>query len=426
MCVDFLRLKESPGAGAKPAAPEAIIRHWNAGALYVPFTRVLKIRAKSVSICLVSIVAGALFETSHGAAAPRGAATADPQPETVFSWRQDRCDDSQYPDAPARAYRDADGQVHLFATHYDNRAMVGPALDRVRIDCRSTYAAPRSDDPAAFDDRVWLTSFHTDDGRNVVALGHAEFHGHLRANLCPMREYRSCWWNAVVALSSHDGGATFQRPAAGSLVAVPRGPYDPSARRPIGYFSPSNIVAHDGALFAFIFAEPHGAQARGPCLLRAEATGPSRPWRGWNGRAFAADLSAGAESCTPITGLGATVTSVARLQSVDGFAALIAAARGEGDARRRGVYIAYSEDLLRWSAPQLLLEAPLMFNFGCADSAAYGYPSLLDAASPSRNFESVGTDAWLYLTRFSVSACKLGPERDLVRFRVKLSGAAAP
>jgi hypothetical protein len=234
----------------------------------------------------------------------------------------------------------------------------------------------------------------------------------------------SCWWNALVGLSSRDGGTTFQRPASGSLVAAPRGPYDSSGRKPVGYFSPSNIISREGGLFTFLFAEPHGTQPRGPCLLRRDASGPGASWRAWNGRSFSADLSTGAEACVPIAGIGATITSVARLSDQDGFAALIAAARGV-DTVRRGVYIAYSDDLFRWSTPQLLFEAPIMFNYGCDDNVAYGYPSLLDAASLSRNFETVGADAWLYLTRFSVVACKLGRERDLVRFRISLSRGAA-
>jgi hypothetical protein len=118
------------------------------------------------------------------------------------------------------------------------------------------------------------------------------------------------------------------------------------------------------------------------------------------------------------------VTSVARLRGAGGFAALIAAARGR-DPLRRGIYIAYSADLLHWSSPHLLFEAPIMFNYGCGDSTAYGYPSLLDAESPSRNFESVGGEPWLYLTRFRIADCKLGRERDLVRYRVRFAASAA-
>ena len=56
-------------------------------------------------------------------------------------------------------------------------------------------------------------------------------------------------------------------------------------------------------------------------------------------------------------------------------------------------------------------------------AAAYAYPSLLDAASGSRNFETVGTRFWLYLSEmWQDGDCKVGPERDLVRLPVSWPG----
>jgi hypothetical protein len=363
---------------------------------------------------------------------PHVAPTVDAREHVVFQWRTDRCEDNQYPDAPARAFRDAEGRVHLFASHYDNRAFVGASLDSVRIDCRPAHEGRRADDPAAFDDRVWLTSFHTRDGRSIVALGHAEYHGHLRPALCPWRDYRSCWWNAVVGLGSSDGGRTFRRPEGDkAIVAAPRGPYDASVRRPVGYFSPSNMIERQGWLYAFVFAEAHGDQKRGPCLLRSAAPHDPAEWRAWDGKDFTVSLAspAPAESrrdrgvCAPVPGLGATVTSVVRHEESNGFIALIAAARN-GAAPRIGVYFSTSQDLLHWSSPQLLFERPIMFNYRCEDAAAYGYPALLDSDSQSRNFETVGSSAWLYLTRFMIANCRLAKERDLVRYRVHFAAAA--
>jgi hypothetical protein len=67
----------------------------------------------------------------------------------------------------------------------------------------------------------------------------------------------------------------------------------------------------------------------------------------------------------------------------------------------------------------LLWEAPLLWRRDCKAPAAYAYPSLLDAASPSPNFDVVGHTFWLYLVRMPLDAdCRVGPERDLVRMRV--------
>ncbi len=52
-------------------------------------------------------------------------------------------------------------------------------------------------------------------------------------------------------------------------------------------FSPSNIVAHDGWLHAFVFAEALGAQRRGACLMRTRDMTDPTSWRAWDGRGFA-------------------------------------------------------------------------------------------------------------------------------------------
>ena len=66
------------------------------------------------------------------------------------------------------------------------------------------------------------------------------------------------------------------------------------------------------------------------------------------------------------------------------------------------------------------MAAPQMFKFACEDKAVFAYPSLLDPDSPSRNFDTVGDRAYLYLTRFNMTDCKLPMNRDLVRYPVKI------
>ena len=173
----------------------------------------------------------------RAAPAPAVAVTVAGPAETVFRWQADRCAPDDIPDAPARAFRDQAGTVHLFASHYVNRALVGPLLDAVRPDCAVAFVADKADDPEKFDDYVWLAGFHTDDGHTVAALAHAEFHGDRRPALCQSRQYMSCWWNAVLGLVSHDGGGAFTRaPGAGAVGAAP--PYPPvlGVGRPDGDF----------------------------------------------------------------------------------------------------------------------------------------------------------------------------------------------
>ena len=377
-------------------------------------------------------------------AGPAARAASDPAPapavalavagpvETVFRWQTDRCAANDIPDAPARAFRDRAGTVHLFASHYVNRALVGPSLDDVRPDCAVAFTADKADDPEKFDDYVWLAAFHTDDGRTVAALAHAEFHGDRRPDLCRSRQYMSCWWNAVLGLVSHDGGRTFARaPGAGAVVAALPYPYVPDAGRPTGYFGPSNILTLGGAQYAFMFAEAWRDQKRGACLLRTGTPADPSSWRAWDGTGFAAALTRAARNdgppsrhvCAPVPGLGSTMAAIVRHAPTGIVVGLFAGTRRDAATGTNvaGIWYVTSRDLLRWSSPRLLYAAPLMFAYACGVKAVYAYPSLLDPASASRNFDSVSGRAYLYLTRFNLTGCKLKMDRDLVRIPVRIN-----
>ena len=370
------------------------------------------------------------------AAEPTLGLRVDGDVETVFSWARDRCAEDDFPDAPARAFRDGTGTVRLIAAHWHNRALAGARLDAVRPDCRTLYQAAGDADPAALDDRVWLAAFHTVDGQTIVGLGHMEYQGHRHAGRCAAGNYRACWRNAVTQVLSTDGGRSFGAPGAdgrAGVVATLPHPYNGRAGRPTGYFSPSNIVRLGDHLYAFVFAEGHGAQVRGPCLLRTDRIVDPASWRAFDGQGFTVSLSepgptAGRPApvwrgCAPVRAPGSTITSIARHSASGRFIALIAAQRPPepSAAAMTGVWYMVSDDLLTWSKPRLLVGVPLMFARRCGEREVFAYPSLLDPDSPSPIFESVGDQAWLYLTRFNMQSCELSRDRDLVRIPVAIT-----
>lgn len=376
---------------------------------------------------LILAVAVAMSGTPAGAVA----LAIDGPAEAVTVWASDRCAGNDIPDAAARAFRDTTGQVHLFAAHFLGRALTGPRLDVVKPDCRIAFQGAANDDPAAFDDRIWLTSFFTTDGKRVHALGHAEYHGHLRRRLCPSGRYMECWWNAVVQVVSTDGGATFHRLTgeANGLVAALPYRYVGEHGQPAGYFSPSNIIAKEGFFYTFVFASSYGAQKRGACLLRTDRLDDPSSWRAWDGSdfrvsfvdAYTDDAARPQEHvCMPVPGISSTINSVSRLDGSGNYVALLAAARPAvpGGASVAGIYYAISSDLLHWTEPRLLMAVPIMFAFDCDAGSVYAYPSLLDENSSSRTFETVGRAAFLYLTRTKTQNCRLTMDRDLVRFAV--------
>jgi hypothetical protein len=82
-----------------------------------------------------------------------------------------------------------------------------------------------------------------------------------------------------------------------------------------------------------------------------------------------------------------------------------------------GFVISLSADLIHWSKPQLLVEANLPWcranpqSQTVLEPVTVLYPSIVDHADTTINFERAGRTAYLYYTRFNDG----GLDRDLVR-----------
>ena len=378
---------------------------------------------RPLAVLLLSVAI--LTSGAVAAEPPSASVTVTGEPATVFRKATDACDAGDIPDAPARAIRDASGRVRLFATHWVNRSFTGPDLLSLTPDCRVAFRGGDDPDPARFDDRLWLASPWTEDGRRVLALVHGEYQGHRHPGRCPSGRYMDCWWNAISLAVSADGGATFTRPAGGpAVVAALPYRYDPQARRHVGLFNPTGLVSEGGALHALAFTEGYREQRRGNCLLRAENPWSAASWRAWDGTAFAArmpDPYAGEpdperQRCAPVApgALRWPATALLRHAPSGAYLALM---QGGG-----AVWVSASRDLLRWSEPTRVMDALGHGAWRCGDPAPLAYPSLLDPASPSRAFETVGDAALLFATRFVPTPdCRLGMERDLIRLRVRVT-----
>jgi hypothetical protein len=382
------------------------------------------------AIILAAIAGSPVSQTS--AADLTVAVVAGAEPEIVFRHETDACAKSDVPDVPARALRDAEGQVRLFSSHWINREMVGPDLNRVRPTCSVSFEGGGRDDPAAHDDRGWIVSTYSFDGRTVHALIHNEYHGHKRRALYPTGRYTECWYNTITAAVSTDGGRSFKSlpPPAHFVAGVPYR-FDGSRGKRSGLFNPTNIVERDGYYYVMLNAEGQGAQARGNCLMRTDRLDDPTAWRAWNGAGFHVRFSdpygasAGEDRtsvCAPVGGLTRLMTSITRHRPTGLYVGLFND-RQRPDSKAEpvdGVYYAISPDLMTWSKPRLLYASPTTLHPGC-DSKPVVYPSLLDPDSPSRNFEDAGNTAWLYVTRLNLKGCKFDWNRDLVRIPVALT-----
>lgn len=349
---------------------------------------------------------------------------------TVFSKARNACDPSDIPDAPARAIRIASGTVQLYATHFHNRRLVGPNLLNLSNDCRVVFQGSERDDPAAFDDRAWIASLYTPDGRTIFAAVHNEFQGHRRPALCPSGRYMDCWYNAVTAAVSHDEGASFSRFAPGSdLIAALPYRYDEVTGHHVGYFNPSNMVLDNGMLFMMVFATEVRTQRPGNCLLRTDRVSDPTAWRAWNGKGFETAFvdpyttspAGDAHVCAPVGAghLRWPVTSLVRHAPTGLFIALMMNAARDG-----GVFYATSPNLVDWSSPVKLMSGQGEGGYRCGDAAPVAYPSLLDPNSSDRNFMTIGNSVELFLTRFNLTGCKTNMDRDLIRITITASSGA--
>jgi hypothetical protein len=397
--------------------------------------RIRRLVDESTSIRAVLLQASAVLAVGPGVTieATAQTLTLSPagSPETVFSWQRDACDRDDIPDAPARAFRDAGGTVHLLATHFVNREFTGASIDTVRRDCRIVMRGGEQARPELFDDRGWLAATFTADGRTVFALVHDEFQGHRHPPLCPTGRYIDCWYNAITMAESRDGGSSFTLlDRSRRLVAALPYPYDPDRRKHIGYFNPTNIIERDGYLYAMVFAEAVGEQKHGSCLIRTNQIADPNMWRGWDGHDFTVtfadpyDLAAADGSkhvCDPVGNgnLRWPVTSIVR-HLPSGLTVALMMGSDERATKESGIFYSVSADLIKWSEPRLLMGAAAPNTYRCGDTAPIAYPSLIDPASPGRNFDAASEEAEVLATRFNVNECRTSMDRDLVRQRVHL------
>lgn len=366
-----------------------------------------------------------LLLASAAEASPR----IDGKAETVFDWESQRCATWDIPDGSARAWRDRNGRVNFLSASEETRLASGPDLDSVRHSCPIIHSGAHADAPGAYDDRSWLAAPYLARDGKLIALAHVEFHGHRRAGQCLEGSYASCWWNAIVELRSEDG-RTFRRVSGpGDLVAAPPLPYRPDQDHRTGYFNPSNIIARDGYLYAFIFAEDAPPQHRGACLIRRPESGGPGDWRAWDGTdftvAFADPYKSGTGKpehhvCKPIPGITSTISSVVHREGADDFLAVTPATLRNAEGKRvSGIWTTTSTDLIHWRRPELLKALPLLWNRDCGTGYAYAYPSFLDPNSPDPNFGTVDDQFWLYLVKIALDPdCRTGPKRDLIRLPV--------
>jgi hypothetical protein len=347
-------------------------------------------------------------------------------PVEVYGWQREHCEEWDVPDAPVRAFRTGDGGVTAFASNANNRLFIGSSLLEIRHSCRSSLTSHENADPSVYSGLRFLTAFWTDDGVNVQALIHNEYHADRFPNACKSTISMQCWYTTIVAGASSDGGQTFTTSTPPTVVAaVPfRQEFEQGRHR--GFFNPSNIFYHDGYYYMATDTTGGAGQRAGLCLFRTATVADPASWRGYDGKSYTSRAIDPYRSdagqyvpCQPVAGPG-TAGSIVWSASEQLFLMV----HQWVDEKHPDGEIAYSwsDDLLHWSKPQSLLDRPIISSHSCADRERYDYPSVLDPRAEGRNFDTIGRNPVLFLTRFHVGAhCDLPPDRDLIRLQLAIN-----
>jgi hypothetical protein len=347
--------------------------------------------------------------------------------EVVFDWTHDRCDDDHIPDLPVRAFRDDTGRISLILSHYEARRMTGTDFRDLRVDCAPLMTSDRDPAPDMFSNHEWIAATWI-EGETVHALVHNEHQGN-RYPGCDSFDYFSCWYNTITYARSNDAGASFDRviPAPDHLVASIPQTYAPDEGI-FGAFSPSNIIEHDGAWFAFIKVHSYPFGEQHVCLMRTETLDDPDSWRYWTGSAFEGrfadpyrdDLRAlRATTCTPIAlpEIAQMYEGITWNTALERFVLVGTSSDPSREPNPFGFYYALSEDLVTWEPRVPLLEVRLPWRAQGSETT-YLYPTLIDHGAPGQNFDVSGAEAFLYFTRLNRGSGHL--DRDLMRVRVEI------
>jgi len=330
------------------------------------------------------------------------AMTGAAQPLVLYSTAA--CTPDDVPDHPARAFRTADGNVTLLASHINARRAVGTNLNTVQHSCTVVHTSESDMTFADFRYYQWLQTPYTLDGKTIYMVTHNEWYGSNIKPSCNGDELDS-WVSAVTFLVSTNGGASYTRPL-DYLVRNPTTPWNnnmpctPSNPTRYGDLGGSNIVYNSGYYYRFFIYEPEPnitSNKQWQCIMRSTNISSASSWFVWTGSGW---VNSKTSSCAP-------VPFVQNIRSVT-YNTYINMYVGIQDINGNVVFN-LSHDLLNWSSPTTIS------TFGI-DLTQLVYPSLLDPSDTTINFERSGQSPYIYYTRLNNNI-----SRDLMRFPLKFT-----
>lgn len=355
----------------------------------------------------------------------------------VFDTSKDSCELIDIPDAPARAFRDYQGTVHLVSSHYVMRASLGPTLETVKHSCEVAYWSRHDPNPADFDDNTWLDSFYSIDGQQIVALGHMEYHGWEHPGECSEQGNYSaaCWYNADTFHLSKDGGYHFRsfKAPGNYLVGVPYRYVVNDG--PEGYSVDTNIVKAGDWYYAMAtgwswpgtcYLTNHCRVLGGAAPIRTSNILDPTSWRAWDGQDF--DVTFVDPYLGPVTHprehIFTPIPTITYVNAINFHPASNLFVATLFDPFNNfygppGLYLSTSPDLIQWSHPTLVVTIADLLAKEPKGNWSYGYFSLLDPNSTDPNFSTITDTPYLYYVRSDANDCCY--VRVLFRQRIQLT-----
>lgn len=188
--------------------------------------------------------------------------------------------------------------------------------------------------------------------------------------------------------------------------------------------------------YYYVYMREHfyqqGGNVAAICVMRTNNLADASSWRAWDGRDFTVsfvnpylepDEAKSAPKCKSIPaepGLGVMNQSITFNTYLNRYVMVGVTAVHINGREVWGVLYSFSRDLVHWEPRKLLYEVELPWTYQPGDPDYYLYPSLLDPESSSRNFDTTGQHAYLYLARNNKNTSNDPLNRDLVRIPVDI------
>ncbi|MES2593503.1 MAG: T9SS type A sorting domain-containing protein [Bacteroidota bacterium] len=334
--------------------------------------------------------------------------------QIIFDYSVDNCNTIDIPDAPARAFRDAAGKINFIASHYNTWRMTGTSFTSLTKDCTPVMTSHQNSSPGNFNGNEWIVAPYTTDGINIHALVHNEY--------VPCGNANTCWYNSITYASSADSGKTYTHPTAPAhLVAASpyQSPY-PTTHAPFGIFGGSNIIFKDGYYYKMVQLESKLLQEWGSGVIRTNNLSDPTSWRGWDGTGYTVQFvnpytqsgyNAADKILAPVSrnNIGKMCASITYNTYFEKYM-VVDYTNGEvNGVLVNGFFYSLSDDLINWSSRRLILQTTATWAAGGSN-----YPSIIDHADTSRNFEYAGQSCFLYYTKWNSGTY----DRDLIRIPV--------